>query len=239
MNRYVALVALLISATALADRKGPPPPPPPLTEEKVLVPGQNIVIVSGTGTISMAPDQVELHIGVETDGEVIRAIVEDNNQKMRKIVEQLKALGVRADEIRTSSFVLTSREKDDVKIGSRVTNGIRLVSKDPARSGDLVQAAIESGANEISGPEFSVSNEKTTQDRCLKVAFADAKSKATQLAELSERQLGRVLAVTDGSSSPFELKYREGVEGGVLGGIVMEPGLHEVNCGVTVAFQLQ
>jgi uncharacterized protein YggE len=103
----------------------------------------------------------------------------------------------------------------------------------------MVDAAIDSGANQIRGPQFSVENEKRVQDRCITEAFGDAKAKAKKLAELSERRLGRVLAVTDGSSSPFELKYRSGVEGGVLGGVLMEPGVHTVECGVTVAFELQ
>ncbi|MEO8378435.1 MAG: SIMPL domain-containing protein [Acidobacteriota bacterium] len=82
-------------------------------------------------------------------------------------------------------------------------------------------------------------DEKVVQDRCLTEAFGDAKAKATKLAQLSSRGLGRVIAVTDGSSSPFELKHRSGVEGGVLGGLTIEPGVHTVECGVTVAFELQ
>jgi uncharacterized protein YggE len=73
----------------------------------------------------------------------------------------------------------------------------------------------------------------------MELAFADARSKAQKLATLSERRLGKVLAVTDGSSSPFEIRYRSpGVEGGSVGGIAIEPGLHRIECGVTVAFLL-
>ncbi len=103
----------------------------------------------------------------------------------------------------------------------------------------MLDAAIDSGANQIRGPEFGVENEKAVQNRCITDAFSDAKSKAQKLASLSERVLGPVLAVTDGSSSPFELKSRSGVEGGVLGGVTIEPGIHTVQCGVTVAFQLR
>jgi uncharacterized protein len=239
--RIVAVsLGLLMPAVLCAQGVTPPgPPPPPLTESQVLVPGQNVVIVSGTSSVAMTPDVVSVSLGVSTKGPTVRMIVNENNAKVAKIIAILKAKGVRADQIRTSNFDLTPVEKNGVRTGYEVSNNIGVSSKQVAEVGALLDAAIDSGANQIRGPEFSVENEKVVQDRCITEAFGDAKAKAKRLAELSERRLGRVLAATDGSSSPFELKHRSGVEGGVLGGVAMEPGVHTVECGVTVAFELQ
>lgn len=237
--RVFALSVLLPMDVGAQGVAIPTPPPPPLTETQVLVPGQNVVIVSGTSSIDMAPDLVSIDLGVSTTGPTVRKIVDENNAKVAKIVSLLKAKGVKPEQIRTSRFDLRPVEKDGARTGYEVSNTIGVSSQNVSDVGSLLDAAIDSGANEIRGPEFGVANEKVVQDRCLSEAFGDAKAKAMKLAQLSDRKLEKVLAVTDGSSSPFELKHRSGVEGGVMGGVLIEPGVHTVQCGVTVAFELR
>lgn len=238
---FPALVMALLTSVVLHAQgvTAPPPPPPPFTETQVLVPGQNVVIVSGTGSVALAPDVVSIDLGVSTSGPTVRKIVDENNAKVARIVAILKARGVRPEQIKTSRFDLHPVDREGVRTGYEVSNTVGVSSRQVADVGSLLDAAIDSGANEIRGPEFGVDNEKVVQDRCLTEAFGDAKAKATKLAQLSSRSLGRVIAVTDGSSSPFELKHRSGVDGGVLGGLTIEPGVHTVECGVTVAFELR
>jgi len=243
MNRYRALLPLLLIASVHAvfaqGIAAPPPPPPSSTTESMGAVRQEIVIVSGTAAIEMAPDQVSFNIGVETVGQTVRGIVDANNKKIAKIIALLKAKGVKAAEIQTSAFHLTAKERDGKHIGYEIRNEVGVTRHGVSDVGDLISAAIDAGANEVTGPEFSVQNEKSVQLRCIDESFGDAKLKASRMATLAQRQLGRVLAITDGSSSPFEMKYHSpGVEGGVLGGVAMEAGVHIVSCGVTVAFQL-
>ncbi|MBV9497311.1 MAG: SIMPL domain-containing protein, partial [Acidobacteria bacterium] len=138
-------------------------------------------------------------------------------------------------ELKTSRMSLGSedgRYKVSVSVG--------VTRQGAMDAGDLIASAVEVGANSFYGPQFSVADEKAVQDRCLDTAFADAKRKAKKLSTLAERKLGKALAVTDGSTSPFELTSRTaGVEGGVLGGLAVEAGVHQVQCGVTVAFELE
>jgi uncharacterized protein YggE len=236
----VLALSLLLPVVGLAQGVAvPPPPPPPLTETQVLVPGQNVVIVSGTSAVDMAPDLISIDLGVTTSGPTVRKIVDENNEKVARIVSILKAKGVKSEQIKTSRFSLSPVEKDGVRTGYEVSHTIGVSSRQVSDVGALLDAAIDSGANEVRGPEFGVGNEKVVQDRCLTEAFGDAKAKATKLAHLSDRTLSKVLAVTDGSSSPFELKHRSGVEGGVMGGLTIESGVHTVQCGVTVAFELR
>lgn len=242
--RTATLVGLLglTLASVRAPAQGliaPPTPPPPLTEQQVLVPGQNVVIVSGTSSVGMKPDLVSVNLGVSTQGPSARKIVDENTAKVAGIIAKLKQRGVRPEQIKTPSFNLGPTEKEGIRTGFEVNSVVGVSTTKVEEAGAMVDAAIDSGATEIIGPEFTVENEKSVQDECIAAAFADAKSKATKLAGLSERRLGKVLAVTDGSSSPFELKSRSGVEGGVLGGVAFEPGTHRVECGVTVAFELR
>jgi uncharacterized protein YggE len=239
--RIGALVlTTFIAGTALAQGVGvPPPPPAAATESSMSGLGRDLVIVSGTATVNMTPDMVSFTVGIETDGKQVREIVAENNAKTARVLSRLKSAGVSSGELRTESFHVSSLDRGEHTVGYRVTSEIGVTRKTAKDAGELIAAAIEAGANQVRGPEFSVANEKSVQDQCIELAFADARRKAQKLATLSERRLGKVLAITDGSSSPFELKYHSaGVEGGVLGGVTMEPGVHPVTCGVTAAFSL-
>lgn len=224
------LLTCLLTATSLVAADAP---------ERNL----NVVNVSGNASVGMKPDTVEMSFGVRTDGADVRQIVSTNNEKVSKILDTLKKLGVKPEELQTSNFSIRRRDYQGQNLGYEVTNSIRLKRKEALRAGDLIQAAIEAGANEANGPSFTIENEQIAMTRCLALAFDSAKMKATQLASLSSRKLGSVIAVSDGSSSPFQVinrsTFASGVVGGVLGGVEMEVGEHRVNCGVTVAFGLE
>ncbi len=232
---------LLLAALSVARLDAQAPPPPPVSRGATPVPsiGSHVVIVSGTATVTMPPDRVSFSVGVQTDGPQIATIVKENNDTVSKIVAMLKARGVAPSGIQTSGFSIRPVEKDDVRVGYRISNEVFVSAPDIPSVGELLESAIVLGANDVQGPHFGVANEKSVQDRCLALAFADAKSKALQLATLSERRLGAVQAVTDGSTSPFEFTSRFGVDGGVMAGVLIEPGVHSVDCGVTVAFALE
>jgi uncharacterized protein YggE len=200
----------------------------------------DIIIVSGEGSVDMTPDVVSFDVGVENEGKVIRTLVEEHKTIVARVLSALQQRGIKPEELKTSQFHLRSIERDDKPAGYSVSTQIGITRKGTADAGDWIAATIDAGANDVHGPEFSVENEKSAQDRCMDLAFADARHKASRLATLSERRIGKVLAVTDGSSSPFEFKSRvPGVEGGVLGGLMFQPGIHTVLCGVTVAFAMQ
>ncbi len=244
MSRTALAFLAILACPLVAFAQGvtpPPPSPPPLTEEQVLAPGQNVVIVSGNATVEIVPDSLSVNFGVETEGKDIRAIVAQNNKKVASLVKSLQGFSFTSSELRTSHFRLSSSSPyDKVAAGTTytVSNELGITRRDTSQAEAIVQAAIDAGATSVSDLEFSVADEKVVQDQCVELAFKDAERKAQNLSRLSKRALGHVIAVTDGSSSPFELKYRSGVPGGVPGGIMLQPGLHKVECGVTVAFQL-
>jgi uncharacterized protein len=243
MLRTTLAVSAIMSYPFMALAQGvtaPPPPPPPWTEEQVLVPGQNVVIVSGNAAVEVAPDTLSVNFGVETEGKDIRAIVAENNKKFAALMKSLQSFDLTTSELRTSHFRLSSSpfEREAVDTVYAVSNELGITRHDTHQAESLVQAAIDAGATSVSDLQFSVADEKAVQDQCMEVAFKDAERKAQNLARLSKRALGRVVAVTDGSSSPFELRHRSGVEGGVPGGFMFQPGARRVECGVTVAFQL-
>ena len=202
-----ALTSLLLAGLAA----------PSLLTAQGLLPAerQNLVTVSGTAAVVVKPDLATLELGVSTKGTVVRTVVDENNTQTAKIIAYLKSHGVKPEHIETLAFVLRPTERDGVRTGYEVHNSIRVSTTSMGDVGAMIDAAIDSGATEVRGPEFAVQNEKTVQEQCLTSAFADAKAKAKRLAELAGRPLGQVVVVTDKSSLLFE--YAVGMEGGVPG----------------------
>ncbi|MEO8378434.1 MAG: SIMPL domain-containing protein [Acidobacteriota bacterium] len=154
MKPTLSAVALSLLTSLVMHGQGvsaPPPPPPPLTETQVLVAGQNVIIVSGTGSVALAPDVVSIDLGVSTSGPTVRKIVDENKAKVARIVAILKTKGVRPEQIKTSRFDLRPVEREGVRTGYEVSNTVGVSSRQVADVGALLDAAIDSGANEIRG----------------------------------------------------------------------------------------
>src|SRR6266571_4464068 len=100
--------------------------------------------------------------------------------------------------------------------------------EDPASVGKFLQAAVDAGANTVSGVSFSVSDPARGRDAALQSAMADARAKAEVLARAAGRALGHVIAIAEGGGVrppvplAFEMKaMRQAAE------VPIEPGTEE------------
>ena len=109
---------------------------------------------------------------------------------------------------------------------------------DPAGVGRLLEAAVDAGANTVSGVSFAVSDPARGRDGALQAAFADARAKAEVLARAAGRALGRAIAITEGTAgSPLPIPMMRAQAMG--GGMPVESGTEEVSFTVSVVFELR
>lgn len=86
--------------------------------------------------------------------------------------------------------------------GYRITNTVRLLVGDLARVGELLDAAIDAGANSIGGVSFGLRDEADALHRAREAAMADARAKAAHYAALAGTALGDVLSIAEAGSAP-------------------------------------
>ncbi|MGH9877685.1 MAG: SIMPL domain-containing protein, partial [Nitrososphaerales archaeon] len=65
---------------------------------------QNIISVTGTASKDVAPDEVVINFGVETQSLTAVEASQKNSATMNNVVEAVKDLGISNDEISTSRF---------------------------------------------------------------------------------------------------------------------------------------
>lgn len=176
----------------------------------------NTINVGGTGTISMTPDKAIVHLGVQTQSTDAVTAQQENAKKMEKIIKALKDLGISEDDMETSGYNMyptRNYEKPEPAItGYTVSNQLKVTVKDIDDVGDVIDAAVDAGVNEVQGVSFTLSD-KTRQDareqaleNAVKAARADADTLASSL---DVTIVGPLEVTTSGGSiaTPYPKSY--------------------------------
>ncbi len=198
----VATMTLVLIAVFIANTASPAPAAM-AREERLTVPSSHSVTVVGEGTVSIEPDIATASIGVE----VIRPTVREASVAARSIMEEVQAalLSQSIDEmdIQTRHFSIFAERfgpsglLDEDEVHYRVSNTVFITIRDLESIGDVLDAAIDAGANNIYGVDFSLANPATVESEARAKAVADAYSKAEELAELIGVAVGEVMGISE------------------------------------------
>jgi len=235
-SRLAVLAATLLAVPAAAQAPSALAPAPAAAET---------VSVSGTGHVQLTPDRATFTVGVQTMAPTVTAAVQESNARVAAIIAALKRLGASDREIRTSQVSIYPQQEQPggrapKVVGYQVSNSITVTREDPASVGKFLQAAVDAGANTVSGVSFTVSDPARGRDVALQAAFADARAKAEVLARAAGRTLGRAIAIAEGGGvrppvpMAFEMKaMSRSAE------VPIEPGTEEMSFMVSVVFELR
>jgi uncharacterized protein YggE len=200
-----SIPCLLIAAFALAPCAASAEERPPF------------VTVTGTGSVSAAPDRAQIQAGVVTEAPRAAEAVAATSAAMQKVLAALDAAGIDRKQVQTSRFDVSpvyadmtpeTRGMPAIR-GYRASNQVQVEVRDIAKIGGVLDALVGAGANEIGGISFSIADSKPLEDQARKQAVADARRKAELYAAATATTLGRVLAIDEsgGGPSPFPARH--------------------------------
>jgi uncharacterized protein len=194
------------------------------------------ITVSGSGSVSATPNQAVFTFGVTTPGRTAVQALAANSAAMRKLIEALKAAGISDASLQTSSVSLLPLTSDqgDAIVGYTAANAVTATIASVARAGEVVDAAVSAGANQVNGPNLTVSDQAALYQSALKAAVADARVKAEALAAASGLHVGTVNSVEEASEAPSPFDYA--VAGRAAPSAPIEAGSQEITASVTVVF---
>jgi uncharacterized protein YggE len=195
------------------------------------------VRVTGSATVRLPPDRVSFSVGVETTHANVSEAFRANGRKVEGVLAALKAKGVEARELQTSDLEVSSRNPDGTPAkGFRVANRVTVTREQAAGVGELIEAAIAAGANEVSRLSFFVADPDAGQKRGLDLAFASARAKAETLAALAKQPLGETVCVAEVPSLGHPMSNVAMLARGSADTI--EPGTEAITFAVTAVFAL-
>jgi uncharacterized protein YggE len=97
-----------------------------------------------------------------------------------------------------SAHAAAAAMQPEVQFGSYVArNMLRVVVREPARTGDIADMAVRAGATLVGGFRFRATDEAGAQRAALEAAAKDARIKAEALASASGKQLGDPIGISE------------------------------------------
>lgn len=210
----IALLAGLLSACASsAMAQGITPVPTDPSPSSVAPAQSRTLTVNGNGKVYLTPDIAYITIGVHTEDSVATKAVTDNNTQAAKVIDTLKAAGIAEKDIQTTNFsiypqaIYDDQGKPTGEIKYSVDNSVYVTVRDIAKVGDVLDAVVKSGANNISGIQFDVDDKTAALTDARQAAVKDAQTKAEELASAAGVTLGSVQTISEYTSGGPQPKY--------------------------------
>jgi hypothetical protein len=190
-----ATAALLVIATARAG-----------AQEGRRTDQANTIVVYGTGQSAAAPDTAYVSVGVVTQAKSAKDAAAENAKLTTRVIAAVKRTGLTDKDLQTNNYSVQPRyearpNREPVITGYEVRNNVQAKIKKLTIIGDVIDAAMEAGANNVSGPSFTLDNRAEAEASALTDAVAEARRKAQTLAKAMGVGLGDVLQVHEGFSS--------------------------------------
>jgi len=168
------------------------------------------VQVVGEGTIIATPDEVNLSIRVEHEGNTAKEVKEAVDKDVRSVFKFLKKSSVADKHVRTEYLNVNKNYQYQTKTYNYVANqAISIKLKDLEKYEEVISGLLATGINRIDGIQFGASNLEELQSQARKKAIQHAKAKAEEYIKELGHQLGTVQYIAEvGSSQPYPIAYR-------------------------------
>ena len=160
------------------------------------------MMVSGTSSISVAPDRLVVILGVESRDADVKKAVAENAQKMKAVKEALVDLGLSGKEISTKEYLIAPTfapikgEEEPRLTGYRVKHTFEIQTDKLDLAGSLVDRIMQVGGNLLESLQFTLADPESAKHDALSKAYAQAESYAQTLAKLSGVKLAMPLEIS-------------------------------------------
>ena len=201
-------------------------------------PRPNLITVSGTGTLEVAPEIAMIDLTITTRSNVSRDAQNENavlTAQLTKALNEKYRSGIIS--IKTTSFTVqpeVNPEDPRTITGYVVRHALQVRFNFVEGLGEALDVAIANGATTIDFIQFGLKDEKKYSLQSLKVAMNDASSKASAIAGSVGRKLIRVVKVVEGQymvgSQKDAAQDREG-------GTEIYPRMVSVTSNLTVTYE--
>ncbi len=209
---------------------------------------KDTIDVTGTYTSTVDPDKAEIFLGVETQEQTAIESQQKNAEIMDKVKSALRVAGVSDKDMETEQFsVDIMRDYSEFGrqkvIGYKTTHILKISTTKLNTAGSLVDAAIDAGANNVGGVQFTLSKSKEAEVRkeAVMKASLNAKERAQAIADGLGIKLTKVSKASEGYVNV--VPYYKGFGGAMAAESMRDattsisPGKIEISSSINVGYE--
>ena len=218
--------------------------PIPFSVNSVTTNKSDTFTVSGEGKSIAKPDVAVLTVGVSANGSSVKTAQEQINLNINKVTEAIKKLGISPDDIKTTNYSINPnidyREGNQRVTGYSASTNLSIKVKEIDKINSVIDAATGSGANQVGGVSFEVSDKEKAQNEAREMAVRQAKKKAEDATKIAGFKLGKVINYSEElplDRGPIPL-YAQGASEIQAKDTQVEPGSSEIKVMVILSYEI-
>ncbi|MEN6341053.1 MAG: SIMPL domain-containing protein [Methanospirillum sp.] len=210
----------------------------------------HLIRTSAVGEVVSSPDRAEIQIGVQTENADVQVAQSQNAVRMTNVTNAMKALGIPDDHLTTTGYTVTPVYDTNptpipLAIGQRkpttylVSNTLLVRVDDVAQVGKVIDAALQSDANQVNSIAFLFSEQKGATLRAQALAQAVNRTRTdagTVASALGVRLLDAREVQVDSGATPIVYDSSGTASGAVAPTTPIQPGTLKVTASVQVAW---
>ncbi|RUO65022.1 hypothetical protein SAMN06297229_1634 [Pseudidiomarina planktonica] len=174
------------------------------------------VTVTGSASVNAVPDVIQLSFQINEKGPLLtkmKALVDQNTSRLLK---DLLDRGIAEEDIQSYRLQVHPNyeyngQRQEQK-GFTLSRQINVVLRQPDQFDQVIDNALARGVTQVSNISYQLSNPEQLYQQALLAAFAQAREKATQMAEQADTKLGlatNIEELTGGQhSAPIQAEMR-------------------------------
>lgn len=214
---------------------------------------QNTITVSASGEVYVKPDLAKITFTVTNEDKTVEEAMGENTKRMNDVIRYIKEEGVTEEDLKTTAFNIYPRyeyvrdgQKEiyppspgkRVLAGYQVTQSLEVKIREMTKIGRIIQAANESGANQMSNLVFVVEKEDEFKKQARTEAITKAKEKAQELASQLGIRLVRITNFQESGVLPRFYGYDEAFGLSAPEAPQIETGQNLIRVTVTVTYEI-
>lgn len=173
---------------------------------------KHLMKVSGEGLVNAQPDMAEITLGVVTENKDVSTAQLENTRVMSRIIQAFLQMGIANDEIKTVDYRIDVQyESENGKIirqGYKVTHLIKGIIKEINLTGNVIDVAVQNGANMIAYIQFTLAQPEAYYHQALSLALKDAQQKAATITKQLAISFYHIpVKITEISSVPLNITF--------------------------------
>src|ERR1051326_8108916 len=204
-----------------------------------------VIVVTGTSEVLAVPDEAIVRLGIVRQAPVAATAQEQANSVAQEILNAITKAGVPTKDIQTSRLILSpvynQRGPDQRIVSYNASNSVSVRLDNLAIVGNVIDAGLKAGANQLEGVHFRLKNELPSREQALKEAVQEAHGKAQAMADALRVNLAEVIEASEEGGVSVVPRMQSFAIGGAATAAAatpVSPGEIEIRANVTIRYRI-